>query len=498
MKRITIDPLTRLEGHGRVEIFLDDGGEVADAYLIAPDLRGFEGLCVGRPAEEMPRITNRICGLCPEAHHLASTKALDDLYQAEPPPAARKIRELLYSAFFVADHATHFFLLAGPDFILGPDSPREERNLLAVFRKLGEGFTKKILDCLRQNKEIIALLGGRKIHPVAGLPGGWSRSVGEEERRRIEQVARSNLELALTFVKFFEERVLGREEYLDLIRSEGFADRTYYMGSVDEHGRPNFYDGKIRVVGPDGEEFARFHPRDYRLHIEERVEPWTYMKFPYLKNVGWKGLRGGRKSGIYCASPLARLNAADGMATPRAQENFERMFDTLGRGKVGGRNQPIHYRLAAHWARLIELLYAAERMMELSADREITDPLVRVPVSGSPSEGIGSVEAPRGTLIHHYLTDEQGMLTAVNLIVGTTHNHASIGLSIKKAARDLIRKGTVVSDGLLNRVEMVIRSYDPCFSCAAHALPGGGGLTVTIRDHRGNPVDVLDPQGRVQ
>jgi F420-non-reducing hydrogenase large subunit len=498
MKRITIDPLTRLEGHGRVEIFLNEEGEVADAYLIVPDLRGFEGLCVGRPAEEMPRITNRICGLCPEAHHLASTKALDALYQAEPPPAARKIRELLYTAFFVADHATHFFILAGPDFVLGPDSPKAERNLLGVFRKLGDGFTKKITDCLRRNKEVVELLGGRKIHPVAGLPGGWSRSVAEEERRRIEQTARSNVELALAFLKFFEETVLGSEEHLDLIRSEGFASRTYYMGTVDESGRPNFYDGQIRVVGPDGEEFARFHPGDYRRHIEERVEPWTYMKFPYLKNVGWRGLRDGRKSGIYCASPLARLNAADGMATPRAQENFEKMFDVLGRGKVGGRNQPIHFRLAAHWARLIELLYAAERMVELSTDREITDPHVRAAVSGTPSEGVGSVAAPRGTLIHHYRTDERGMLTAVNLIVGTTNNHAPIALSITKAARNLIRKGTVISDGLLNRIEMVVRSYDPCFSCAAHALPGDAGLTVTIRDHRGDPVGELNRQGQVR
>jgi F420-non-reducing hydrogenase large subunit len=496
MKRITIDPLTRLEGHGKVEIFLDEKGEVDETYLIVPDLRGFEGLCLGRPAEEMPRITNRICGLCPEAHHLASTKALDALYQVEPPPAARKLRELLYSAFFVSDHATHFFILAGPDFILGPDSPREERSLVGVFRKLGDGFTKKIVECLRRNKEVVELLGGRKMHPVAGLPGGWSKSLGEEERRKIEETARWNVDLALGFLKFFEETVLDREEYLNLIRSEAFTNRTYYMGTVDEKGRPNFYDGRIRVVGPDGEEFATYRPAEYAGHIKERVEPWTFVKLPFLKEVGWRGLRDGLKSGIYCASPLGRLNVAEGMATPRAQENYERMYDTLGRGKVRGRNQPVHYRLATHWARLIELLYAAERMLELSTDGEITDPNVRAPVSAAPSEGIGSVEAPRGTLIHHYRTDEEGMLTAVNLIVGTTNSHAAIALSIKKAARDLIRDGVVVSDGLLNRIEMVVRSYDPCFSCAAHAFPGGGGLTVTIRDRRGEPLRVLGGRER--
>lgn len=496
MKRISIDPVTRIEGHGRVEIFLDESGEVAESYLIVPDLRGFEGFCVGRPAEEMPRITNRICGLCPEAHHLASTKALDDLFQVEPPPAARKIRELLYMAFYVADHATHFFILAGPDFVLGPDSSKEERNLLGVFRKLGGGFTKSIVDCLRRNKEVVELLGGRKLHPVAGLPGGWSRTVSEEERLRIAETAQQNVELALSFLRFFDETILAREDHLDMIRSEGFSSRTYYMGTVDDRNRPNFYDGQIRVVTPGGEEFARFRACDYLQHIEEHVEPWTYVKLPYLKEVGWKGLKDGRTSGIYCASPLGRLNAADGMATPRAQEQYERMYATLGRGTLRGRNQPIHYRLAAHWARLIELLYAAERMVELAADREITTPAVRTPVTGPSGEGIGSVEAPRGTLIHHYRTDEKGMLTAVNLIVGTTHNHAPIALSIRKAARSLIKKGKVVSDGLLNRVEMVVRSYDPCFSCAAHALQSDSGLSVTVWDHRGAPVAQLNRRER--
>jgi len=244
------------------------------------------------------------------------------------------------------------------------------------------------------------------------------------------------------------------------------------------------------VVDPNGQEFIKYDARDYARHIAEHVEPWSYLKFPYLKAVGWKGLVDGEDSGIYCATPLSRLNAADGMATPRAQEAFERFYETLGSRK-NGRYQPVHYRLATHWARLIEMLFAAERMLELAQDPEIMDPNMRVEVHNTPDEGIGSVEAPRGTLTHHYQTDENGILTSVNLIVGTTNNHAPIAMSIKKAASALIHKGVVISDGLLNRIEMAFRAYDPCMSCATHSLPGQMPLQVIIRDPAGNELQRL-------
>jgi F420-non-reducing hydrogenase large subunit len=282
--------------------------------------------------------------------------------------------------------------------------------------------------------------------------------------------------------------VLNNPEYVELILSDGFSEPTYYMGTVDANNRVNFYDGLIRVVGPDGEEFTKYHPRDYCEHVAEHVEPWTYLKFPYLKQIGWKGLVGGADSGVYCATPLSRLNAADGMATPLAQEAYEQMFEMLGSGRVNGRYRPIHYRLAAHWARLVELLYAAERMVELINDPEIMDPNMRVVVTNTPDEGVGCVEAPRGTLTHHYWTDERGILTRVNLIVGTTNNYAPIAMSVKKAAQTLIHKGVVISDGLLNRIEMAFRAYDPCFACATHALPGKMPLEVTIRDASGATV----------
>ena len=486
MKRVTIDPITRLEGHGKIEIFLDDQGEVANAYFQIPELRGFEQFCVGRPVEEMPRITNRICGVCPEAHHMAATKALDALFHVEPTSAVKKLRELFYMAFYVTDHTTHFYALGGPDFVVGPDAPAAERNILGVIHKVGVDIGKQVIDCRMRNHHVIKLLGGRGVHPVAGLPGGWSRALNKEERAEIESIARQNVEFGLFSLKIFDDIVLANQGYVDLILSDAYTDKTYYMGTVDSQNRINFYDGLIRVVGPSGKEFVKYHPRDYAQHVAERVEPWTYLKFPYLKGVGWKGFVDGAESGVYCATPLSRLNAADNMATPLAQEAFERFYETLGSKHQNGRYTPVHQRLATHWARLIELLYAAERMLELAQDPEITDPNVRPIITTTPDEGIGSVEAPRGTLTHHYRTDANGILTAVNLIVGTTNNYAPIAMSVKKAATSLIHNGTVISDSLLNRVEMAFRSYDPCMSCATHALPGQMPLEVTIRDADGN------------
>ena len=491
MKRITIDPITRLEGHGKIEIFLNEEGEVANAYLQIPELRGFEQFCIGRPAEEMPRITNRICGVCPEAHHMAATKALDALFHVEPPSVTKKLRELFYSAFYVTDHTVHFYALGGPDFILGPDSPAAERNILGVIHKVGVEIGKKVINTRKRNHHVIQMLGGRGIHPVAGLPGGWSKAMTKEERDEIEGYAKENVEFALFSLQLFEDIVLANKTYVDLILSDAFTHKTYYMGTVDKNNQVNFYDGMIRVVGPDGKEFVKYHPEDYAKHIAEHVEPWSYLKFPYLKDIGWKGFVDGKDSGVYCATPLSRLNASDGMATPKAQEFYEKFYETLGSKKINGRYQPVHYRLATHWARLIELLYAAERMLELVQDPEITDPNVRAPITEKPDEGIGGVEAPRGTLTHHYATDENGILTKVNLIVGTTNNYAPISMSIKKAAQGLIKKGTIISDGLLNMIEMAFRNYDPCMSCATHSLPGQMPLEVVIRNVDGNEIERL-------
>jgi F420-non-reducing hydrogenase large subunit len=481
VKRISINPITRLEGHGKIEIFLDERGNVANAYFQTPELRGFEQFCVGRRAEDMPVFTSRICGVCPEAHHIASVKALDAAFAADPPAAAKKIRELLYMAFFVTDHTTHFYALGGPDFIVGPDAPPSERNLLGVVRKVGPETAQAVIACRARNHRVIEMLGGRGIHPVAGVPGGWSKSVSPAEREEVEKIARENIGFAVFSLEVFDKLVWGNAAYRELMESDVYRQPMYYMGTVDDRNRANFYSGQIRVVDPEGREFARYEPASYREHIEERAESWTYLKFPFLKNVGWKGLRGGGGSGVYCASPLSRLNAADGLATPRAQAEFERYFAAFG-------GRPVHQALATHWARLIELLYAAERMLELATDPEITSTHVRNLPERVAGVGVGSVEAPRGTLTHHYETDSAGLIRKVNLIVGTTNNHAAISMSIRRAAERLIGAGRVVEEGILNRIEMAFRLYDPCLSCATHSLPGSMPLIVRVREASGEVI----------
>jgi F420-non-reducing hydrogenase large subunit len=483
-RRISIDPITRLEGHGKIEIFLDEAGDVENAYLLIPELRGFERFCVGRPVEEMALLTNRICGVCPEAHHMAAAKAADAVYHVDPPPTAKKLRELLYSAFYVTDHTTHFYALAGPDFVMGPDAPVAERNILGVIHKVGLDVAGKVLQARKYGHQTIEIIGGRKVHPCTSIPGGLTKGITEEQRQEIEKMGRWAIEFAQFTLKLFKDIVLGNKAYLDLILGDIYTHRTYYIGTVDQNNKVNFYDGKVSVVDPEGNRLCRYEPSEYTQWIAEHVEPWTYLKFTYIKPVGWKGLVDGKDSGIYCATPLSRLNAADGMATPRAQEEYDAFYSTLG-------GKPVHQRLATHWARLIELLYAAERWVELATDPEITSDQFHTVPTEKPTEGVGIVEAPRGTLTHHYWTDERGVVTKVNLIVGTTNNYAPISMSVKKAAQSLIKKGTVVTEGLLNRVEMAFRLYDPCFGCATHSLPGQMPLEVRIYDVRGKIVEVL-------
>jgi F420-non-reducing hydrogenase large subunit len=483
MKRISIDPITRLEGHGKIDIFLDEQGNVANAYLQIPELRGFEQFCVGRPAEDMPNLTARICGVCPEAHHLAATKALDALFHVDPPPTGKKLRELFYSIFYATDHTTHFYALGGPDFVVGPTAPPAERNILGVVAKVGMDVAKHVLKMRHDGHALIQMMGGRRVHPNWGLPGGVSRGINEEQRQEIEARGREAIEFAKFTLKVFEDIVLKNSDYVKLITGDVYVHKTYNMGMVDANNNSNFYDGKIRVTSPSGKEFVKYDAADYREHIAERVEPWSYLKFPYLKKIGWKGFVDGEDSGIYKATPLSRCNAADGMATPLANAEYKRMYETLG-------GKPINHTLATHWARLVELLYAAERWVELATDPQITGKDYRTLPTQTPTDGVGCVEAPRGTLTHHYTTDERGILTKVNLVVGTTNNNAPICMSVKKAAQGLIKDGKV-SEGLLNMVEMAFRAYDPCFGCATHSLPGQMPLEVSLRNPEGEIIERL-------
>lgn len=484
MKKISIDPITRVEGHGKIEIFLNDDGSVQTAYLQVPELRGFEKFCEGRHVEELPRITAKICGVCPEAHHLASAKATDAVYKAVVPPAGKKLRELFYCAHVVHSHIAHFYSMASPDFIVGSDAPALERSMLGVIGKVGVNIGREVLKHRAYAQEIQDIIGGRASFPVCALPGGCSKALTEKERAEIETKSKSCFDFGRFTVKIFENLVLKDKRYTETILSkEIYYLKTHYMGMVDKDNKVTFYDGDVRIAAPDGKEAGRFAPSQYLDYISERVEPWSYVKFPYLKKVGWTGFTEGETSGVMRVGPLARLNVADGMPTPLAQVEYEKMFATLG-------GKPVHHTLAFHWARVIELLSAAERMYALSKDPEITSPEVRAIPTEKPSEGVGIVEAPRGTLIHHYKTNENGVVTAVNLIVATVFNNAAMNMSITRAAKMLFKKGKS-QEALLNTIEMAFRAYDPCMSCASHCLPGRVPLVMRLHDSKGEVIETI-------
>jgi F420-non-reducing hydrogenase large subunit len=388
------------------------------------------------------------------------------------------IRQLHYNAFYVEDHYVHFFFLAAPDFVLGPDSDPALRNIVGVVKKVGMDIGGKVIEVRKRCREIIKLIASKPCHPEGGLPGGVPRGITEEERKWIKETADFSVEFARFALEIFKQVVLDNKAYLKLVLSDAYKLNTYYMGLVDESKRVNFYEGKLRVVNPSGNEYALFDYRDYISHIGEWVEPWTYIKLTHLKKIGWNGLNEGEGTSLYRVGPLARLNVADGMLTPLAQKEYESMFDTLG-------GKPSHHTLAFHWARLIEALQAAEHMQRIADDPLLTSRDIRNMDLKLKRRGIGCVEAARGTLIHHYETDDRGIITKVNLIVATQHNAAPICLSVKKAAQAFV-KGPEVKEGLLNMVEMAFRAYDPCLACATHNLPGEMPLTVDIRDKQGN------------
>ncbi len=484
MRRITIDPITRLEGHGKIEIFLNDEGDVDNVFFQVPELRGFEKFCEGRPVEELSQIVTKICGVCPGCHHMAAGKAIDAVFGVEPPPTAKKLRELFYMAHFVHSHIAHFYALAAPDFVVGPTAAKAERNILGVINKVGVDTGTEVIKQRRIAQEIQALLGGHQTQVVMNIPGGVRKGLTEAQRADIELKAKGFIDFSKFSLKIFYDIVLENKEYVNLILNGPYSLKLYSMGLVDENNKVNFYDGKVRVVDTAGEEHCKYSPDKYREFIAERVEPWSYLKFPYLKKVGWKGFVDGQDSGIYHATPLSRLNASEGMATPLAHAEYEKMYGILG-------GKPVHATLAMHWARLIELLYASERLLELATDPDITGKELRSPLPNIPNEGVGIVEAQRGTLTHHYVTDDKGIVQKVNIIVGTTNNNAAICMSLKKAAQGFIKKGVEVNDGILNMIEMAFRAYDPCFSCATHSLPGEMPMILTIRESDGTLIRTL-------
>ncbi|MBS3816606.1 MAG: Ni/Fe hydrogenase subunit alpha [Candidatus Thermoplasmatota archaeon] len=468
--KISIDPITRLEGHGKIEIFLDDEEEVENAYLQVPEYKGFEKFCEGRRAEDMPNITNRICGVCPEAHHLASSKALDDAYDVEPTEAAKKLREVFYNAYIFADHILHFYYLASPDFLVGVDAPRDARNILGVIKEVGEDIGKKVIKQRGKGQKIVRMLAGKSVHPAFGLPGGVTKSLSSEEREELIELTSDMVDFAQFTLDLFKDEVL--KEYEDVIKEDRLE--TYSMG-LTEDGELSHTGGIVNIVDPDGADFDSFSGTDYTDVIREHTEPWSYMKFPYLKDIGWKGFEEGEASGIYRVGTLGRINAAEGMKTELAQEEYEEMFDALG--------YPVHSTMAYHWARLIEVLQAAEILEELAKDEDLESDNIRNE-PGEPGSGIGIVEAARGTLIHDYDLDEDGQIENANLIVATNHNASVISMSVRDAAKKYIDGGDI-QEGMLNKVERAFRAYDPCLACATHSAMGDTPLKVNIYDSEG-------------
>lgn len=476
-KTITVQPVTRIEGHAKITVKLDDAGNVADSLVQVVETRGFEKFCIGRPVEELPRITTRICGVCPWSHHLASAKTTDAVFGVDIPSAGRKLRDLCNSAAYCEEHILHFYFLAAPDFVMGPDADYSVRNVIGI-AQANPDLGRKVVRVRHMAGKMLEILAGKPIHPTAAVPGGFSKPLLENEKEQLKGMADEVLDFAKFSIKFAKEDIFPK--YIDVVKTLGVIN-TGFLGTVTDDGALNLYDGKLRMMQPDGsyEDFAYDQYTDY---IGEHIEPWSYLKFPYMKKAGGLDMNLDNPVGVYRTNTLARINVVDKIATPLAQQELEEFRKEFGR--------PAQQTLLYHWARLIELLYNAEHMVELLNDPEITSTETRKKVEPRAARGVGCVEAPRGTLIHDYETDEKGLITDVNLIVGTTHNNAPINMSVKRSAMDLIKDGKY-DQGILNRLEMAIRAYDPCLSCSTHNLDGTIPVKLDIYDHKGKLIDTL-------
>ena len=471
-KTLVIQPVSRIEGHAKVTIQLNDAGDVDDARVNVIELRGFEKFCVGKPVEEMPRITTRICGVCPWSHHLAAAKANDAVFGVQPAPAGMKLRRLCNSVAYMEEHILHFYILGGPDFVMGPSTEYPTRNVIGIVGAVPE-VAKQVVKVRHMCAKMLETIAGKSIHPDAAVPGGFSKPLQKEERDALLPMAQECLELAKFSIKFAKDNIFPK--YLDAVKTIGTIT-SGFLGTVAADGALDLYDGKLRMMYSDGS-YEDFATNDYADFIGEHVEDWTYLKFPYAKKRGPFMLEDNAPS-LYRVNTLARINVADYIPTPLAQKELEEFRANFGR--------PAQLTLLYHWARLIELLYNAEMAVQLLNDPEITSRETRVKVTPRAARGIGVVEAPRGTLIHDYTTDDNGLLTHVNLIVATCQNNSAINLSVRQAAKTLI-KGGQYDQGTLNMVEMAIRAYDPCLSCATHRLDG----TLPVK------LDIVGPDGKL-
>ncbi len=469
-QKVTIEPVTRIEGHAKVTIHLNDSGKVERAYMHVNEFRGFEKFCEGRMVFEMPYITPRICGICPVSHHLAAAKAGDIVMGCPPPRPASLLRELMHMGQVIQSHSMHFFELAGPDLLLGFDRDPATRNVLGLI-DANPAVAVKAINVRKFGQEIIKTLGGRRLHPVFAVPGGVNKALKPAERDYIlagvdESIA--TLQIGLDLMRNWAEKNME-----DIQKFAVFP--TGYFGLVTPENGLELYEGQVRLISAEGKQLEKFDGGKYLDHIAEHVENWSYLKFPYYKKMGYP-------QGVYRVGPLGRLNTSDRVDTPLASEEFKR-FKALNGGK------PVENTLYYHYARLIEALFCAEKVKVLLDDPDIMSTDILNTRHNFQGEGVGVIEAPRGTLFHHYWADSNGQLKKVNLIVSTGHNNWAMSNAVDSVAKTYIT-GPEIREGLLNRVEAAIRAYDPCLSCSTHAI-GQMPIEVEMVDSTGQIVQTV-------
>ena len=467
VKQIKIAPVSRIEGHAQITIDVEDSGKVTDARLNIMEVRGFEKFLQGRAVEEAPRIVTQICGICPVSHHLAAAKAVDEVFGAGTAPTASLLRELMQYGQYIHSHALHFYFLAAPDFVFTPDGDPKQRNVFGVIAANPE-LAVQAVKHRKIGQQIVEATAGRAINPVTYTPGGITKGLTQEDVDRLLPMAKQAVEYSQGVLALAKPIF---NQYIEAIKILGDAD-SMHMGLVKNGGDLELYDGILRLQGKDGSIVKEFEPKDYLNYISEYVYPHSYMKAPYWKEMGWE-------NGMYRVSPLSRINVCDKISTPLANAELQEFRKAFGR--------PAQKTLLYHYARLIELLYSSEKAVEMLSDPAITGKELRIPVKARAATGVGVIEAPRGTLIHDYDTDDKGMITKANIIVATAHNNKAINVGLKNTAQKIITTPTP-AEGILNRMEMVIRAYDPCFSCATHTVEGKMPLEVVINRPEGKQV----------
>lgn len=468
---ILISPVTRIEGHAKITIMLDDAGTVQDAQFHVNEFRGFEKFCEGRFFTEMPTISPRICGICPVSHSVASAKACEMILGIRPPYTGDLLRRLIHLGQNISSHALSFFHLSSPDFLMGWDSDPKTRNIIGIAEKYPD-LARRGIRLRKFGQEISERITGKKIHVMGIVPGGVDYPLTEANRKAllawIPEVIETT-KMGIDLIKKYQDE--NPEEVRTFANFE-----TMYLGTVGPQGELELYDGKLRFMDAEGKIIAdQVDPARYLDYIAERVVPWSYLKYPYYKPYGYE-------KGFYRVGPLARLNVASKMKTPLAQKEFVN-FKALGNGK------PVHGTFYFHYTRLIELLGSLEECEQILKDPRVTGTNVQTYAERNHGEGIGCSEAPRGTLFHHYQTDEGGRLTKVNLLIATGQNNPAMNRSVAEVAKQYVR-GKNVKEGALNRVEAAIRCYDPCLSCSTHAI-GSMPMVIEIVDGRGEVLNVI-------